>query len=330
MSISSSVAPAPLPRLSATAVQAERQSFFGNFWNGGDGNGDGSSNGDGGLGGGQGIGGGQIGGGIAGHWGGFDRDGARQKRNRSAAAAVVGTNGIDSKVWKPDGTRYLASAQNQGRRGGGDEEDEDGGEKKKKEEEGEGEEEEEGFFQALRRKLFEGDKTPSDNKSAATEPATGSEVNNDPSLHLPKRVVVPSAQPTPAKQTPAPVSAVSAGATGGGGGGSRSGSRSARRNSTPTGTNDMRPSRSKSMAAAVSAGPGKQRSSPAIMILPPPELAESSPPANHPDAGAGGSRSVECSRVVSSAAAVPRPMAPELAEEAAAKFGLVRMEVATG
>ncbi|CAN0421184.1 unnamed protein product [Ectocarpus sp. 8 AP-2014] len=315
LSVSSSVAPAPLPRLSATAVQAERQSFFGNFWNGGGGGGkDGgdSSNGDGGLGGGQGIGGGQTGGGIAGHWGGFDRDGARQQRNRSAAAAVS-SNGIDSKeVWKPDGTRYLASAQNHGRRGD-DEGNEDGGEKKKKEEV---EEEDEGFFQALRRKLFEGDKTSSDHKSAAAD-ATWSEVKNEPSLHL----------PTPVKQSAAPVAAVGAGATGGGSG---SGSRPARRNSTPTGTNDPRPSRSKSMAAAVVAGPGKQRSSPANMILPPPKLAERSPPANHPDAGAGGSRPVERSRAVTSAAPVPPPMAPELAEEAAAKFGLVRMEVASG
>ncbi|CBN76896.1 hypothetical protein Esi_0023_0177 [Ectocarpus siliculosus] len=160
LSVSSSVAPAPLPRLSATAVQAERQSFFGNFWNAGGGKDGGDiSNGDGGLGGGQGIGGGQTGGGIAGHWGGFDRDGARQQRNRSAAAAVS-SNGIDidsKAVWKPDGTRYLASARNQGRRGD-DEWNEDGGEKKKKEEV-EVDEEEEGFFQALRRKLFEGDKT---------------------------------------------------------------------------------------------------------------------------------------------------------------------------
>lgn len=316
--MSSSFAPAPLPRLSATAVQAERQSFFGNFWNGGGGkDGGDSSNGDGGLGGGQGIGGGQAGGGIAGHWGGFDRDGARQQRNRSAAAAVS-SNGIDSKaVWKPDGTRYLAAAQNQGRRGD-DEGNEDGGEEKKKEEV-EVEEEEEGFFQALRRKLFEGDKTSSDHKSAAAD-ATSSEVKNEPSLHL----------PTPVKQSAAPVAAVGAGATGGGSG---SGSRPARRNPTPTGTNDTRPSRSKSMAAAAVAGPGKQRSSPAIMILPPTKLAERSPPANHPDAGAGGSRPVERSRAVTSAAPVPPPMAPELAElaeEAAAKFGLVRMEVASG
>lgn len=311
-------------------MQAERQSFFGNFWNGvggNGGNGGDSSNGDGGLGGGQGIGGGQTGGGVAGHWGGFDRDGARQMRNRSAAAAVS-TNGIDSKaVLKPDGTRYLASAQNLGRRGG-DEENQDEGEKKV----GEEEEEEEGFFQALRRKLFEGDKTSSDHKSAAAG-ATASDVKNEPSLHLPKAVAMPSDQPTPVPQTTAPVAAVSASvsatdSSGGSRSGSLSGSRPTRQKSTPTGTNDMRPSRSKSMAAAVT-GPGKQRSSPAIMILPPPKVAERSPAPSNPDAGAGGSRPVERPRVVSAAASVP-PMAPELAEEAAAKFGLVRMEVATG
>ena len=323
LSVSSSVAPEPLPRLSASAVQGEQRTFFGKFWSGsGGGVGGGGenstssevdNNGDReGTGGGGGFGGGRGGGGIAGHWGGFDREGARQRRRHSDA----GPADLDSApIWRAGEVKIGAVP---GEKPGGDGSGGGGGE----------EEEEEGFFQALRRKIFEGDREDRDKaKSASQGPRAGArgstpKVQESPS-QVSKAAAAAAAASKPSEMQASlrftPVRAAERSATqrgtpplgvNGSGGGGRGARGTASR------------SRSRSMAgtgAGAGAGPGTGGYSP-IITIPPLPMAEGAPApsSKDPDAGAGGTRSVERSMELSVDAAT--------AEAAAAKFGLVRMD----
>lgn len=316
LSVSSSVAPAPLPRLSASAVQGEGRDFFGKFWSGHTGSGGGSGGGGGGgensndldngdregAGGGGGLGRARRGGDIAGQWGGFDREGARQRRRHSdvgpsepqAAAAAI---------WRGGEARDAAAAP--GEKAGEVGKDGGGGEK------------EEGFFQALRRKIFEGDREDRDKAKSAsqTRGAGGStaKAQESPSQGSKVAAARPSEMQASLRFTPVRTAERSTaqrgtppvGVNGGSGGGSGARATASR-------------SRSRSMATAgagAGAGPGAGGYSP-IITIPPLPMAEGvpSPSSKDPDAGAGGTRSVEPSADHSTA------------EAAAAKFGLVRMD----
>lgn len=285
LSLSSSVGPAALPRLSGTAARVQHHNFFGNFWSGGN-----AADND------------------------PDKQGARETRRNSAAADNKETEA--EAIWRAGGGRDKPSAEENAGKG-------EGGEEKQEQPQ-----QEEGFFEALRRKIFEGDSgTQRDEKpgakeaSAAPAPAAGQQggkkgkAQASPQVSKTPSEMEPSLKFTPVRAADRTTTTNQAGA----GSGSRSGGRGGS-------TGDRTRSRSVAGAGAgAGAGPGTGGYSP-IITIPPLPLAGNTPPANHPDAGAGGSRSVERPRN-SSAAAVPAArIAPDMAEEAAAKFGLVRMD----
>lgn len=327
LSVSSSSAPAPHPRLSNTAVHAERPAFFGALWNaagsaGRSGGGSASSRGPG-------VGGGHWGGSGAG-WG-----GERQTRRHTNAGDEIGHESAVS-IWR-SATRDGDSA---GKKNGGADGDN---------------EEEEGFFQSLRRKLFEGDKqrdVEAKRQAAASAAASAAafaaasavaaEVNEekaaeeglvggpikeespDPSMVTVASSEVPAAlkfTPVRAAERSNNLAAPPAVANGGGNVSARQtpirsavGVRVSRSTRSPSG----RPVAS--AAAGAGAGPGTGGYSPIITISP--AHGSDTPPPNHPDAGAGGIRAVERTRAMSQPTV---HMAPDMAAEAAAKFGLVRM-----
>eukprot|EP00903_Cladosiphon_okamuranus_P015602 g14407.t1 len=306
LSVSSSVAPEPLPRLSASAVQGESRNFFEKFWSGHTGSG-GENNSDlvngdrEGAGGGGGLGGARGGGGIAGHWGGFDRDGARRQRRHSDAGPAepqAAAAAAAAAIWMSGEGRDAAAAPDEK----ADEAGKDGG----------GSEEQEGFFQALARKIFEGDRQDRDKAKSAsqTKGAGGSTAKGQtlPSQGSKKAAAKPSEMQTSLRLTPVRTAERSTAQRGvpsvgvNGGSGARA---------TPS------RSRSRSMAgtgAGAGAGPGTGGYSP-IITIPPLPMADGAPTSStDPDAGAGGTRSVESS------------VDPSTAEAAAAKFGLVRMD----
>lgn len=322
--MSSSTAPAPHPRLSATALQAERPTFFGTFWGGGD-TGGGTSNG-GATSNITSSGTGNGGGGVTGQWGGQEKPaGERQVRRHTNATDMAEPYGAT--IWR-GGAREAAPG---GAGGGGA---------------GAFPEEEEGFFQSLRRKIFEGDNQREAEAEASREAAaaiaasnaaapTGSEppsVERSTKRSGPGEGVSPAsskAMSTPSAMQAAlrytPVRSAERGESHGSPsfGMDSTGSFSTRLtsngSSTPVGVRLARPIRAPSSSGA-GAGPGTGGYSPIITI--PTTHGADTPPPQHPDAGAGGIRSVDRGR----ASSIPvMHMAPDVAEEAAAKFGLVRM-----
>lgn len=294
--MSSSVAPEPLPRLSASAVQAEQRNFFGKFWSGNSSGG--TENGDReGAGGGGGFGGARGGGGIAGHWGGFDREGARQRRRHSDAGAAEADTAA---IWKWGEGRDSAPTQKGGDAGGKD--GGGGGDD-------DGDDEEEGFFQALRRKIFEGDKEDRDKAKSsqrrgsapAPSPAYKAAAAKPSEMQASLRFTpVRAAERSATTQRGTPPVGVNGGSSSGGARGAASRSRA--RSMAATG-------------AGAGAGPGTGGYSPIITIPPLPVVEGAPTPSSEdPDAGAGGTRSVASS------------VDPSSAEAAAAKFGLVRMD----
>ena len=209
--------------------------------------------------------------------------------------------------------------------------------------------EEEGFFQTLRRKIFEGDgqkeaeveanriATAAAAAIAATastpagaEPPSGdgstkrSGLGEGVSPASSKATSTPSAMQAALRYTPVRSSerAESHGSPSYGmdSTGSFSTRLTSNGSSTPAGVRLARPLRAPSAASGAGAGPGTGGYSPIITI--PITHGTDTPPPQHPDAGAGGIRSVDRNR----ASSIPvMRMAPEVAEEAAAKFGLVRM-----
>ncbi|CAM9719193.1 unnamed protein product [Laminaria digitata] len=210
--------------------------------------------------------------------------------------------------------------------------------------------EEEGFFQSLRRKIFEGDsqreaEAEASRLSAAvaavaastaataggSEPLPSGETSSKRSGGLgegvspasSKAVSTPSAMQAALRYTP--VRSSERGESHGSPSfgmdstGSFSTRISSNGSSTPAGVRLARPIRAPSSSGA-GAGPGTGGYSPIITI--PTTHGTDTPPPQHPDAGAGGIRSMD--RVRASSIPVMH-MAPEVAEEAAAKFGLVRM-----
>lgn len=318
--MSSSTAPAPHPRLSATALQAERPTFFGTFWGGGDtggGTSNGTSNGTG-----------NGGGGVTGQWGGQERPAPEREVRRHTTATDMGEP-YGGTIWR--GTTREA-APGAGRKNGGA----GGG--------GVFPEEEESFFQSLRRKIFEGDsqqvsqqeaEAKASREAAPAVASTGPELPSEErstkrsgpgegvSPSSSKALSTPSAMQAALRYTPVRSSERGESHGSPSFGLDSTGSFSTRLtsngSSTPAGVRLARPIRAPSSSGA-GAGPGTGGYSPIITI--PTTHGTDTPPPQHPDAGAGGIRPVD--RVRASSIPVMH-MAPDVAEEAAAKFGLVRM-----
>ena len=212
-----------------------------------------------------------------------------------------------------------------------------------------GREEEEGFFQSLRRKIFEGDSQREAEAeasrvaaaaiataAASTAATTGSEppsgerstrrsgLGEGVSPASSKATSTPSAMQAALRYTPVRSSERGESRGSPSFGMDSTGSFSTRRtsngSSTPAGVRLARPIRAPS-SSGVGTGPGTGGYSPIITI--PTTHGTDTPPPQHPDAGAGGIRSIMDRGRASSIPVMH--MAPEVAEEAAAKFGLVRM-----